>query len=693
MNTNRRYTRLSLLVLLALGCWGGRSEGEVWEQGAWSDTVYYRATFNAAAADSAVLHVAAVDGYEVFFNGVLVGADSVWTRMGRYGVEMKRGKNEIGAQVVNRGRGVGNGLLAAVIADSLRIETTNNARVQPWYWTAESQEETGWTTLKVDSREEWQAVQEGTVDRSRVEGLVDSALMAIAGLPGGIDVGEVAGSLTLGRIRGENLALGRPSNRPEMVDGNLNSSWDPPTNARNLFTEVDLRTRRKIHAVRVLTRGRNEEDMEENSLRGYSVQVSDDQITWSEVAVLHDIVQYFWSEARFAPVWTRHVRIVIVDLDPTTSPRVAEMEVFGDGFKPEGLFLSGILRPGDAGRAVNFGRIEWEASTPEGTELGAQFRSGDGLADFEEPEEGWSAPLAEGDVWFPAGEPGALFQYRVRMVSDDGEGTPIFRGMRFDYSAEIAVSRARGRVSPQRVPMGEETAFTYVLDLTFGADDLGIAKLAIEVPGPAQLEEDAPLGELLSGWRSSQNLLTLDFAEPQMGVQKLEIPLRTKSYTGLHAFRAYLFGPGSENPLNVAENRDISPDTGRPYSWSVAVTSSQEEGLTEVGVRPPLFTPNGDRVNDYTVVEFALSKVEVPKRVRIQIFDLSGGAVRQLHAEPLAAGAYVRSGRGDDGGAPGFWDGRDDAGELVPPGLYIYRVEVDLDTGDEARSGVVGVVY
>jgi hypothetical protein len=665
----------------------------MWEQSAWSDTVYYRATFNAAAADSAVFHVAAVDGYEVYFNGVLVGADSVWTRMGRYGVEMKRGKNEIGVRVVNGGRGVGNGLLAVVIADSLRIETTNNAGVQPWYWTAAHQEEIGWTTLKVDNKEEWQAVQEGAVDGGSVEGLVDSALMAIAGLQGGIDVGREEGGLVLGQIRGENLALGRPSNRPEMVDGNLNSSWDPPTNARNLFTEVDLQARRKIDAVRVLTRGRNEEDMEENSLRGYSVQISDDQITWSEVAVLHDIDQYVWSEARFAPIWTRHVRIVIVDLDPTTSPRVAEMEVFGDGFKKEGLYLSEILRPGDAEGAVNFGRVEWEASIPDGTELGVQFRSGAEPADFEDPEEGWSAPLAEGDVWFPAEEPGELFQYRIRMVSDDSHGTPIFRGMRFDYSADIAVSKARGRVSPERVSMGEETAFTYVLDLNFGADDLGIAKLVIETPGPARLEEGALLGDLLSGWQSSQNLLTLDFTEPQKGVQKLEIRLRTKSYSGLHAFRAYLFGPGSENPLNVAENRDIDPDTGQPYSWSVAVTSSREEALAEVRVSPSVFTPNGDRVNDYAVVEFALSKVEVLKRVRIQIFDLSGETVRQLSSELLAAGAYERSDRGDDEGAPGFWDGRDDAGELVAPGLYIYRVEVDLDTGNEARSGAVGVVY
>ena len=40
------------------------------------------------------------------------------------------------------------------------------------------------------------------------------------------------------------------------------------------------------------------------------------------------------------------------------------------------------------------------------------------------------------------------------------------------------------------------------------------------------------------------------------------------------------------------------------------------------------------------------------------------------------------------------WDGRDDAGEVVPPGIYLYRIEVDTDRDREAvRLGLVNVAY
>ena len=39
------------------------------------------------------------------------------------------------------------------------------------------------------------------------------------------------------------------------------------------------------------------------------------------------------------------------------------------------------------------------------------------------------------------------------------------------------------------------------------------------------------------------------------------------------------------------------------------------------------------------------------------------------------------------------WDGRDDSDELVPPGLYLYRLVVDVQSGKETNSGVVAVAY
>lgn len=39
------------------------------------------------------------------------------------------------------------------------------------------------------------------------------------------------------------------------------------------------------------------------------------------------------------------------------------------------------------------------------------------------------------------------------------------------------------------------------------------------------------------------------------------------------------------------------------------------------------------------------------------------------------------------------WDGRDDEGKLVPPGVYLYRITVSSDEGENFASGSVGVCY
>jgi hypothetical protein len=39
------------------------------------------------------------------------------------------------------------------------------------------------------------------------------------------------------------------------------------------------------------------------------------------------------------------------------------------------------------------------------------------------------------------------------------------------------------------------------------------------------------------------------------------------------------------------------------------------------------------------------------------------------------------------------WDGRDDGGEMAAPGLYIFRIAVEADSGSEEKLGYVALVY
>ena len=53
-----------------------------------------------------------------------------------------------------------------------------------------------------------------------------------------------------------------------------------------------------------------------------------------------------------------------------------------------------------------------------------------------------------------------------------------------------------------------------------------------------------------------------------------------------------------------------------------------------------------------------------------------------LCTEPAGGGGYERP-----------WDGRDEAGQRVLPGTYVYTVKVEADQGEQLRAGTLSVVY
>ena len=662
----------------------------------WRTAIHYRNTFAAEGARAGTLYVAAVDSFQVWFNGEPVGAAADARRSAEIPVELVNGGNHIAVRVVNHGLGEGHGMVAVVAADTLAgVHTTTDRSIQSWYWSEALQDGADWLTEEAADLE-WSVVQKGSFDPAGVEGLPAGARSAVAGFPGGIDAGHAEGGLRLKQIDGQNLAVGTPANRIEVVDGDLNTSWDPPVNALNFTASLDLQVRRNIHTLRALTRpGRSEQELEDNSLRGYSVHISDDQIRWSEVGVLRGITEYASTEVSFRPTWTRYIRLVIMEINAVTQPRVAEVEVYGSGHTDRGAFVSEPLDLGRPDAAKNLGRLWWQADVPERTRLWVQFRSGQTQEDFGDPEAGWSRTFdGPGDtLWFPAAEPARLLQYRVGMSTRDDTRTPVFRQLLIESSQDLAATGARGHVSPQTARIGVDTTFHYTLDLSFGDEALGVEGLAIEVPSQAELLNVSGLGSRsVSSWSSTQRSLRLEFDEPLLEDTQLGISFTTRTFATAHSFRSALFSPGSENPLNVQENTDVDEVTGEALSWHLLAILAPQEVLSRVRAHPPAFSPNGDGINDFTVIEMVLSKVDVPAPVRVEVHDLSGRLVASLGEAGLTAGTYF-SDAFTGPGSPGYWDGRDGAGALVPPGLYLYRVEVQLDTGDEVSVGTVAVAY
>ena len=120
------------------------------------------------------------------------------------------------------------------------------------------------------------------------------------------------------------------------------------------------------------------------------------------------------------------------------------------------------------------------------------------------------------------------------------------------------------------------------------------------------------------------------------------------------------------------QTADPGDATGASPGTSLTIRVPLERRvLRQLRIEPSTLTPNGDGVNDTAQIRFLVAKATIPRPLEVGIFDLAGRRVRHLREE--GAGRAVL-----------HWDGRDEAGRLVPPGLYLCRVSVQVHA-DEAR--------
>jgi flagellar hook assembly protein FlgD len=118
-------------------------------------------------------------------------------------------------------------------------------------------------------------------------------------------------------------------------------------------------------------------------------------------------------------------------------------------------------------------------------------------------------------------------------------------------------------------------------------------------------------------------------------------------------------------------------------SERLSVTAAIGESLLySPRISPNPFTPNGDGINDVAHVSFKLLRVTSAVPVALEVFDLSGRLVKQVYSGELLLGDYAHA-----------WDGTDSSNSLVPPGLYLCRISVDLHSGNESGTGALSVAY
>ena len=164
------------------------------------------------------------------------------------------------------------------------------------------------------------------------------------------------------------------------------------------------------------------------------------------------------------------------------------------------------------------------------------------------------------------------------------------------------------------------------------------------------------------------------------GDQRLRVRLETTMYDAAGEMGAAFKRSGGSLAQRV-DPGDVSAEVGTNQLRMLAVASSLKKVLGNVDAQPRAVTPQGDGVNDLMQVAYTLFSVR-EAQVEIAVYGLDGRQVRRLYAGPQSAGTHVQ-----------LWDGRNDQAQLVSPGVYLVRVEVDADEATFARLQPVAVAY
>ena len=281
--------------------------------------------------------------------------------------------------------------------------------------------------------------------------------------------------------------------------------------------------------------------------------------------------------------------------------------------------------------------------------------------------------------------PRQYFQFRVDFLPHDDDGA-VVEVLEFRASVPVA-EQLVGEVWPVVARVGELTEFTYALSPTIALEDAGFDRLEIRSVSLLGEIRDVRIGDATVAYTvEAQELHRLAVGIPRLdsgdsgALVEVDFTAQVLRYGAGFDARVW----SSEQPLEVPQAARTGNATGEfeGNRTAVAISDADEGELLHVRVDHAALSPNGDGINDEARLAYEILEITGQAAVRIEISDLSGRRVRLLAATSLGIGAYEE-----------FWDGRDDSDRVVPPGIYLYVVEIDSDREEIRKMGLLYVAY
>lgn len=451
-----------------------------------------------------------------------------------------------------------------------------------------------------------------------------------------------------------------------MIDGKVSATsfFELLPGQEGTVIRIDLQAVRVVN--RVVTRV-----FPSNSVnfrvRGYSIYLGLDTLNFKKVKQIAEN-ELANTNDFFDADTARYVAIRIDKQDPSLtnafSTTFGEIEIYGVGYLQQGTFMSRVR---DAQVPVNWNRASWNAATPTGTSVRMQVRTGD-TPTVGSTWSSWSNEVTTPNSLFNVLEPRRYMQYRANLYTSSVE-TPRLDEVSISCDTLLVAKSTTARILPQTAQILKEAEFDYQVSIESDSRSTGVDTLILFTTVPLVIS-NVSVNNLNVPFtvRSILGQIVIGFGNTINFTATINVHMKFTPFLDQTIFPSQVISKRTpDNPQRVD-----AVTNANGVSWTLIALGVPDQVIVSAKADPNPFTPNGDGRNDVTFISFFVSNLIVERPVTINLFDVTGRLVRSLLDTKSTAQAYVEQNAIR-------WDGRDINGRLLPPGLYIYQIKVDVD--------------